>query len=260
MSPSFLRDLGSLKKIPTLRDVSESPVESRFSSELIKQCGSFVNAMARTYAIPDRISADDLRQELWVHVWKLAKRVDPVSRADDFTRQFRTELRNKCIDINRYYKARKRTGRTGRAVQCLCCGSVSRICGDEESVCKFCGEVNSVREVETYSRNLSIGDTEEQQPDSLVDRGSVQPVDEMIEDELAVRVRKSLDEFGKVVYDLLTNPSDTFLQHLERAGHSGDHRTAANRHFSSFLKTTDKAIQDAKSNIASAVSHICSDL
>lgn len=252
----MLRELGSLKKLASLRDLAESPVETRFSAELVQQWSAFVSTLARTYAIPDRISAEDLRQELLFHMWRLTRRVDPVSRPDDWVRQLRAELRNKCIDINRYYKARKRTARTGRAIQCQCCGSVSRLSECDDAACKFCGEIKRIREVETYARNVTLGDSDEQS-ETLTDARQAQPVQALIEDELETRVRSSISESDRRVYDLLVSPSDSFLHYLRDQGYDGDHRFAPNRYYAGFLCISERSVADAHARIRQAVSYVC---
>lgn len=261
----MMKSLPSLKKIATLRDIGEAPLETRFSESLIKEWSQLVSSLSVDYEIPGRLDAADIKQELIQSIWKLTKRIDPISKSEDFTRMCRTELRNKCIDMNRYAKARKRMGRTGRAVQCQCCGSVSRLSFQELPICEFCGEAEDIREVETYAKDVSIysqqssdiSDTDASENIAGVDLSATDPLDNLIEKELFERVRSSLPPEDRLVYDLMVDPTDEFLAFVKTFGHDGDHRQAPVRCYAAFLDATDRDIADAHVRIKLAILYVC---
>ncbi len=257
----FLRDLPSLKKIESLPDIGETPIAARFTAELVKAWGPIISAMSATYAIPRRLEAADLRQELLQHLWKLTKRVDPHTKPDDFNRLCKAEFRNKCIDLGRYAKARKRMARTGKAVQCQCCGSVTRLNLNAVKECKFCLEKDNIRIVDTYAKDVNYDYVMPMSGSLLatafVDVMAQPPIDNMIEEELGGRVRRSLPDVDRRVYDLMTNPSDEFLAFLREMDYDGDHRHAPARIFAEFLHVSDRDIADAHIRIKIAVTHVC---
>lgn len=248
----------SLKKIwPCAPSIGDTPLHLRFSDRLIKEWSPLVSSLARKYTVPDRLPVEDLKQELMCHIWKLTERVDPITKPDDFARLCRTELRNKCVDLNRHMKARKRMGRTGNAIQCQVCGSVTRIAFNGLKECEFCGETRNIREVETYARNVSIGvDNTEDEGVSLIDESSSDPLDSMISDELIDRVRSAIEAVDRKVYDMLVDPSISFLSFLRSRGHDSDHRIAANRHYAEFLNLSERQVSDAHTRIKVAIMHI----
>lgn len=251
--------LYSLKKIwPCLPDIGDTPLSARVTKDLLVQWNSLLSTLSRKYAVADRLSSDDLKQELVIHMWKLTHRMDPITKPDDFARMARTELRNKCIDLNRYYKARKRMGHTGTAVQCQSCGSITKVTLASVYVCGFCGERHNVRRVETYAKNvtLSSGGKDEESM-SYEDTKQSSVIDDMIAGELMGLVRSSIDDFDRNVYDLMTDPPIGFLEHVRKEGFEGDHRQAPIRIYASYLQCSDRDISDAQTKIKLAVLHIC---
>ncbi|TXH14539.1 MAG: hypothetical protein E6R03_09120 [Hyphomicrobiaceae bacterium] len=254
-----LPSLPSLKKLwPCLPDIGETPLSARLTKSLLQNWNPMLSTLSRRYAVPDRLSADDLKQELTVHIWKLTHRMDPVTKPDDFARMARTELRNKCIDLNRYYKARKRMGHTGSAIQCQSCGSITKISLASVYVCGFCGDRHNIRRVETYSKNVPLS-TSGKEDDSAAfeDLRQSPAVEDMIASELMALVRSSIDDFDREVYDLMVNPPMDFLQHVKARGYDGDHRQAPLRTYSSYLDCEDRDVSDAQTKIKLAVLHVC---
>ena len=262
MVVSIIASLPSLKKMASLPDIGETPVSDRFTDALLKQWNYLLNSLSRMYCIPDHISADDLKQELIQQIWRLTSRIDPITKPEDFARMCRTELRYKCIDINRHAKARKRMGRSGRAVQCLCCGSVTRLALKDDLVCGFCGEYQMVKAVETYARNVSISsdyDDDDSIDNFVSDSSVVDPVDSIILDELHVMVQKAIDAEDMDVYNLFVNPSESYLSYLHANGHESDHKNVSNRLVAGFLRRTERDVSDSQTRIKLAIKHICYD-
>lgn len=254
-----MNTLPSLKKIwPCLPDIGDTPISARLSKELLQSWNPLLVSLSRRYAVPDRLSAEDLKQELTVHVWKLTYRMDPITKPDDFARMARTELRNKCIDLNRYYKARKRMGHTGSAIQCQSCGSITKISLASVYVCGFCGERYNVRRVETYSKDVVLSNSGKEDDSAAYEDLKQSPViEDMIASEMMQLVRSSVDDFDRVVYDLMVDPPLAFLKHVKMHGYDGDHRQAPVRIYSSYLGCSDRDISDAQTKIKIAVLHIC---
>lgn len=247
----------SLKKIwPCAPSIGDTPIHLRFTDALIKHWTPLVTSLARKYYVPDRLPVEDLRQELMCHVWRITERVDPITKPDDFARLCRAELRNKCIDLNRHMKARKRMGRTGNAIQCQICGSVTRLSLNAARECNFCHESVNLRDVETYAKNVSISFETADDHDSMVDHSYEDPLDSMISDEFISRVRHAIEDIDRMVYDMLVSPSLEFLAFLRKSGHDSDHRNAANRYYSAYLGITERQVSDAHVRIKLAIKHI----
>lgn len=267
-----IRDLPSLKKLAALRDITDTPIETRFSEALVKEWRPLIVSLSKGYQFVGRLESQDIYQELLTHLWKLTRRVDPVSKPDDFRRMARAELRNKCIDLNRWIKARKRLGRIGKAVQCQCCGAVSRISIGDPVECFYCKESNEIREVDLYAKNLSIVTNDEDEhtaaAHNLQARSDGQPSDSLIFNELAERIGKSIPGWpDRHVLEMMLNPPEDFISHLESLGFSGDHRSAPSRHYASYLNNhrmsakdsiiVDRDVSDAQTRIKVAILHIC---
>lgn len=255
-----MKSLPSLRKIFSLPNIGESEVSSRFTSDLIAEWGPLLSAMSRNYEIPGRLDAVDLRQELIMSIWRLTTRVDPYSRPEDFRRMCRAELRNKCIDLNRYAKARKRLGRTGRAVQCGACGSVSRVSMQALAECEFCNERLNLREVETYAKDYSIFSdkftAQDTQEHVNIDHGNRTQADMLLESELLDRVRKKIPKSDHPVMELLLDPPAEFAEYMGSVGPM-DRRQTITKYYARFLGLPEKDVAESVSRIKTATLKVC---
>lgn len=223
---TYLRSLPGLKKLRSLRDVEESPVEDRLTKALLAKWTPLLSSLVSQYSIPGRLDPQDLKQELIQSIWKLTNRMDPVSRPTDFDRMCRTELRNKCVDLNRHAKARKRMGRTGYAAQCGVCGGVSKISMLGELKCAYCSETQAVRKVETYSKDVSLMDSSEEgnwSHQAVVDED---PTSQLILEEMISAVASQLSGTDLIVLKAMINPPADMLEMMMSHGYTGDHRQA----------------------------------
>lgn len=259
-SDKYLRGLPGLKKLRSLRDVEESPVEGRFSQALISKWGPLLSSLVSQYSIPGRLDASDLRQELIQSIWKLTTRMDPVSRPTDFDRMCRTELRNKCVDLNRHAKARKRMGRTGHAIQCGVCGAVGKLSMWDEVKCKFCGEEVNLKRVETYSRDVPFADPKDEDgPDNIRSKSVVDdPSDAIIVSEMIDLIKGQLSGMDLDVFNTMTNPSRKFLKMLLDSGYTGDHRQAPLSLFSRYFGVQERDISARLKKIKILTAKLCS--
>lgn len=265
----YLRSLPGLKKLRSLRDVEESPLHTRFNQALVSKWAPLLSSLVAQYSIPGRLDSADLRQELIQSIWKLTTRMDPVSRPTDFDRMCRTELRNKCVDLNRHAKARKRMGRTGHALQCGVCGGVGKLSLGEPIVCKYCGEESDLRRVETYSKDVSFVDQESADSEKGLYNAesgktshavcSSDPADSLIVAEMIQSIKDQLDGKDLDVFREMVSPSTEFLKLLLDNGYTGDHRQAPLSLHSKYHGIPERDVSARLKRIKILVAKLCGD-
>lgn len=117
-----------------------------------------------------------------------------------------------------------------------------------------------MREVETFAKDVSISiddRTDESDCPSNIDVRAQDPADSVVLTELSDRVRSSLPDKDREVYNLLLDPSEEFLMFVSAAGYAGDHRQAPAHCYAQFLGMSVRDVTDAQLRIRISVTHIC---
>jgi len=181
---TLLPALPSLKKLPSLLRIGDSPLDQRYTKDLAKNWKVLIRRFANMFAIPRKLEAEDIEQELYVTLWKLTERVDPINQPDDFRRMAKAELRNRCVDLTRHYRAHKRSAVVAQGLLCEC-GNVTTVSvADADPACDSCGAVgirgedtDKLRWVDIQSGDVSLSpeDSDEDDGDSDVRRSSLSP-------------------------------------------------------------------------------------
>ena len=193
-----------------------------------------MRSLARGFSIPRRLEEDDILQELRVVLWKLTKRVDPHTCPDDFRRLIKTEMKNRCVDLTRFFKAQKRTTRLGRAMQCSACNTMTPWSRGDVPVCSTCGAVGEVgkntskiRWVDRFASDVSIGPSsgsdddgggsETDNPhaisvDLFPDPRQIQPNELLSDKEIIKRIREVLPVFPESkLFDIYVDTPEDFI-------------------------------------------------
>jgi hypothetical protein len=226
--------------------------------------------LASGFAIPRRIDPDDIYQELQVTLWHLTQRVDPVNSPDDFRRLAKAELKNRCIDLTRHFRARKRLAVTGRGVHCQVCGAVTRVGLVDEVVCGSCrtygtrdGDTPQLRWIDVHTQDVSLvgdqSDCDEHDgngkagllPSWMADSRESDPVDDAAVHEVVVRLEARLDLFpDRALLEVLLRPPRGFIDLLLDYGYRVDPRKAPYWLVSEFLGVPEKDLRLAHTRIA----------
>lgn len=257
-----IRGLPSLKKLPSLRVIGQTPVEERFTEELVKSWMPVINKLTATYDMRNRMDKDDLSQELIQQIWRLTKRIDPVSQPDDFMRMCKTELRNKCVDLSRYIKAQKRMGRCGSGAQCKACGAVSWKPVGSPAECDYCGPGTEVVKVDMLSRDTNLETSHIGSPEAFMVKSPEDGQDNLVVEEMLQQVRDYLmenhGESSVALLNLLINPDQKLFDIMDRRGITTDHRGMILSVYAEYFGiVSDRDISHRQKSIREAVIYVC---
>lgn len=259
----YLTSLKGLRKLTYLRVIGQTPVDDRFTPELIRQWMPRINKLVRTYDMRGRLDRSDLVQELIHQIWRLTSRIDPVSQPDDFRRMCKTELRNKCVDLSRFLTAQKRVGRTGRAIQCKVCGVVTPQPVGSPPDCAYCGPGVPYISVDLLSVDLSIDASYQNSPDSFAETSSASGEDNLVVEEMIGQVRDYLllnfSQSSVDLLEILLHPDDRLFSIMDARGITGDHRSMVLAAYAEYFHTNDRDISSRMKALREAIRHVCGD-
>lgn len=235
-----------------------------------------IHSLARKFAIPRRLDADDIEQELRIVIWNLTKRVDPDTQPDDFRRLLPVEMKNRCVDLTRFHKAQKRTARAGKGIQCKRCNTVTPWLRGTEAVCEGCGAEatpgknnGSIRWIDLFVYDVSLGfadrhdeDMGSDEPDPsaisialLANVGQPDPHALYLTTEAVNAVQAALPTHPEsTLFNLYIDPPREFIQLLLEYGYAANPKKAPYWLLSSYLgDVSEKVLRMAFTRIGLSV-------
>lgn len=268
---TLLPGLPSLKKIPSLLRIGDSPIDQRYDVDLAKKWKVLIRRLSGMFAIPRKLEPEDIEQELYVTLWKLTERMDPINSPDDFTRMAKAELRNRCVDLTRHYRAHKRSAVTAQGMLCTC-GNVTKISvTDLIPRCDVCNEVgirgqdtDKLQWVDIQSGDISLApeDSDEDDSDSesrrgalspamFIDGNSHEPYDGVMLKETIRKLTARLDPNpDQCLLHCLLNPDQDLVDLLLINGCKADPRKAPRWLIADYLDITEAELRLAYTRVA----------
>jgi hypothetical protein len=230
-----MQSLMSLPSLGKMGRVAPEAPKDPFDQRFLRKWSPLINKLSRSYAIPRRMPAEDIAQELSMKLWDLTLRVDPIKKPDDFRRLAAAELRNMCIDLTRFHNAQKRMRSVGHGAACRYCGAVFNADRKMICYCPRCGQREDPQNPEHMAwidikvSDVSLGSSKRETigtgDDSGVPEGTVQDVKAYTPDgpllsrEVYQAVRNRLPFFPeRVLWDVYARPPRGLLDILEQEG------------------------------------------
>ena len=254
MALTRLRSLLSLPHLGQIRDSAE--ITNRFDSALLLRWRSLIYGLSKSFAIPGKVDEEDLRQELYLVLWRLSRTNDP--GGDDFRRLFPAEAKNRCIDLTRYYQAQKRMARSGYRGECRGCGWIW-MWRKGNKQCPACLS-KEIRKSEVKIQDVRLDsesfDVDVDAADGgistclLVDGGTPEPAEQLGLIASVERIRSALEPFPeRALFDLLYHPTTHFVRLLQRAGLRVDPRRAPFWLLARYFRVREKQLRLAYTKI-----------